>query len=127
MNPAVATSSLAMRIASHPLVPSLRPARRRGELEGIESRVDWGRDRRSVVHPPATVLEQVRPCAGRFMPLRGACVINGIPRRAPGAQFGIGGIARINVDKGGGFGIDRDGQFEGIVAVLFPHGPLWIR
>ena len=52
-----------------------------GDMEGMESRVDWGRDRRSVVHPPPTELEQLRPCAGRFMLLRGACAIHGIPRR----------------------------------------------
>ena len=61
------------------LLPRL--ARRRGELEGIESRVDWGRDRRSVVHPPVTALEQLRARVSRFVPLRGACVIHGIPRR----------------------------------------------
>ena len=43
-------------------------------------------------------------------------------RRAPRAQFGVGGIARINVSEGGGFGIASDGKFEGKVAGLFPHG-----
>ena len=57
-----------------------RLARRRGEQEGMESRVDWERDRRSVFHPPATALEQLRACAGRFVLLRGARLIHGIPR-----------------------------------------------
>ena len=55
-------------------------ARRRGELEGIESRVDRERNRRSVFHPPATALEQLRARAGRFVLLRGARLIHGIPR-----------------------------------------------
>ena len=60
------------------LLPRL--ARRRRELEGIESRVDWERNYRSAVHPPVTALEKLRPCAGRFVLLRGAGVIHGIPR-----------------------------------------------
>ena len=64
------------------LLPRL--ARRRGNLEGIESQVDWGRDRRSVVHPPATALEQLRARVGRFMPLRGACLIHARPTSSPG-------------------------------------------
>ena len=47
----------------------------------MESRVDWERDRRSVVHPPATALEQLRARAGRFVLLRGARLIHGIPHR----------------------------------------------
>ena len=43
---------------------------------------------------------------------------------APGAQFGVGIFARIDVGEGGGFGIDRNGQFQGKVAGLFPHGSL---
>ena len=46
----------------------------------MESCVDWERKRRSVFHPPVTVLEQIRPRVGRFIPLRGACLIHGIPR-----------------------------------------------
>ena len=64
-------------------------------MEEIESRVDWRRDRRSVVHPPVTELEQVRVRAGRFMPLRGACVIHGIPRRGrTGRPHGLHGSLR---------------------------------
>ena len=44
--------------------------------------------------------------------------------RSPGSQFGVGIIARIDVGEGGGFGSDRDGQFQGKVAGLFPHGSL---
>ena len=46
----------------------------------MESRVDRERDRHSVVHPPATALEQLRACAGRFVLLRGARLMHGIPR-----------------------------------------------
>ena len=45
-------------------------------------------------------------------------------RRAPGAQFGVGIFARIDVGESGGFGSDRDGEFQGKVAGLFPHGSL---
>ena len=45
-------------------------------------------------------------------------------RRAPRVQFGVGIFARIDVGERGGLGIDRDGQFQGKVAGLFPHGSL---
>ena len=55
----------------------------------MESRVDWERNCCAAVHPPPTALEQVRACAGRFVLLRGARLIHGIPRcgccRAEGA------------------------------------------
>ena len=46
---------------------------------------------------------------------------------APGSQFDVAIFARIDVGEEGGFGIDRDGQFQGKVAGLFPHGSLRIR
>ena len=45
-------------------------------------------------------------------------------RRAPGTQFGVGISARINVGKRGGFGISRDGQFQGKVTGLIPVGSM---
>ena len=71
------------------------PGAAKRELEGMESRVDWERDRRSVVHPPVTALEPVRARAGRFVLLRGACVIHGNPTSGPGC-FMTGGPDRQN-------------------------------
>ena len=45
-------------------------------------------------------------------------------RIAPGAQFGVGIFARIDVGEGGGFGIGRDGQFQGKVTGLIPVGSM---
>ena len=45
-------------------------------------------------------------------------------RRAPGTQFGVGISARIDVGEGGGFGIGRDGQFQGKVTGLIPVGSM---
>ena len=46
----------------------------------------------------------------------------------PRAQFGVDRVARINVDKGGGFGIRRDGQSEGkgsgFISSRLPTAPL---
>ena len=61
----------------------------------MESRVDWERNRRSVVHPPVTALEQLRARVGRFVLLRGAGVIHGNPTSSP-ACFMTGGPDRQN-------------------------------
>ena len=48
-------------------------------------------------------------------------------RRAPRSQFGVGIFARIDVGERGGFGIGSDGQFQGKVTGLIPHGSLRMR
>ena len=85
----------------------------------MEFRVDRERDRRSVVHPPAPALEQVRPCAGRFVLLRGARLIHGIPRRGCCRAEGAGADSdepdwfRVELKAGKTCRLDLQGEHTG--------------